>query len=62
MDGQDVWVGGMGFVAVVEPSTLRVRKYAYHNERAIDRIQVAGGYVWAQHDQHLYRAPLSDTR
>jgi hypothetical protein len=25
----------------------------------VDRIQIAGGYVWAQFDWHLYRASLS---
>jgi len=46
----------MGFFAIFDAKTKKeVRKYAYHNDRAVDRIQVGGGYLWAQYDRHLYR-------
>ena len=55
-DGNSVWLGGMGFVALVDPVQKKVLKYTYHNAGAVDRIHLAGGYVWIQFGQHLYRA------
>ena len=58
-DGQNLWVGGMGYIALVDTDQDKVLKFAYIISRAVDKIQVAGGYVWAQFDWHLYRAPLN---
>src|ERR1035437_9273633 len=60
LDDTDLWVGGMGYIALVDPKENRVRKFAYIRARQVDQIQVGGGYVWAQFDGHLYRAPLAD--
>ena len=63
MDGDNLWVGGSGYVALVDVAKAKVRKYAYVQtrgyRRGVDRIQIGGGYVWAQFDWHLYRASLS---
>jgi hypothetical protein len=59
VDGDNVWLGGMGFVALVDPQQNKVLKYGYINAQAVDRIQVAGGYLWVQFNQHLYRAALN---
>ena len=59
VEGNNVWLGGMGFVALVDPQEHKVLKCGYVNARAVDRIEVAGGYVWAQFGQHLYRAALN---
>ena len=59
VDGASVWLGGMGFVALVDPQENKVLKCGYINARAVDRIQVAGGYLWVQFGQHLYRAVLN---
>ena len=49
----------MGYIALVDPVQDKVLHFAYVQAKAVDCIQVAGGYVWAQFDWHLYRAPLS---
>jgi hypothetical protein len=56
--GRDLWVGGQGYVALVDLDENKIKKLAYLSIRSVDRIQVAGGYVWVQYDQHLYRARL----
>ena len=62
VDGTDVWVGGWGYVAVVDTSLKSVRSLCYISSRTVDQLQVAGGYLWAQFDKHLYKVPLSATR
>ena len=56
-DGQDVWLGGLGFIAHIGPD-YQLRKYAYVRASSVDHIQVAGGWVWAQFDRHLHRVRL----
>lgn len=56
-DGPDAWLGGLGFIARVGPDD-QLRKFAYVQARSVDHIQVAGGWVWAQFDRHLYRTRL----
>jgi tetratricopeptide (TPR) repeat protein len=60
--GGDVWVGGLGYVAVVDAAKKSVRKLCYIPSRTVDGLQVAGGFLWAQYDNHLHKAPLSATR
>ena len=60
LDGNNLWVGGMGYIALVDPVQDKVVHFAYIEAQTVDRIQIGGGYVWAQFDWHLYRAPLSD--
>jgi hypothetical protein len=59
LDGRFVWVGGMGYVACVDPGQNKVLKFASIPAQSVDKIQISGGYVWAQFDGHLYRAALS---
>jgi tetratricopeptide (TPR) repeat protein len=59
LDGNNLWVGGEGFIALVDLAEGKVRKFCHIQASGVDRIQIAGGYVWAQFDWHLYRAPLS---
>ena len=59
VSGKDLWLGGFAYVALVDPENGALRKFAYHNARTVSRIQVGGGFVWAQFDQHLYRASLA---
>jgi hypothetical protein len=58
LDGQDLWIGGFGFVAVADAKDGHVRKFAYVPTRTVDQIQIGGGYVWAVFDRHLHRASL----
>ncbi len=62
LDGKDIWVAGSGYVAVVDPTKPAIRKICYLPVNEVDRIQIAGGYLWAQFDRHLYRVALSEVR
>jgi tetratricopeptide (TPR) repeat protein len=58
LDGDHVWVGGLGFVGEMDASHDTILHVAYIKEQSVDRIQIGGGYVWAQCRWLLYRAPL----
>ena len=67
LDGQNLWIGGTGFIACVDAEKGKVRKLAYVKTRGallngVQQIQVGGGYVWANFDKHLHRASLQDVR
>lgn len=57
--GNDLWVGGEGAIALVDLKECKVRKFCHVKAKTVDRIQIGGGYVWAQFGEHLYRMPLS---
>lgn len=59
--GSEVWVGGFGYVAVVDLNRKVIRKLSRVPARNVDQLEVGGGYIWAKFDRHLYRAPLSAT-
>jgi hypothetical protein len=61
-DGDNLWVGGMGYIALVDPAREAILKFARIQTPAVDSIQIGGGYLWAQYDSHLHRAPLSNAR
>jgi len=58
LDGHDLWVGGQGFVALVDLDENKIRKLAYVPARSVDQIQLGGGYLWVQCDKHIYRTRL----
>ncbi len=60
LDGSNVWVAGEGYLAMIDVATRSVRRICYIRARSVDRIQIAGGFIWAQFDQHLYRAALNN--
>ena len=62
LDGSNLWVGGMGYIALVDPAQDKVLGFTYVQAKTVNHIQVGGGYVWAQFDWHLYRALLSNMR
>ena len=62
LDGTNIWVGGAGYIALADPKQDKLLRYAPVQAKAVNRIQTGGGYVWAQFDWHLYRAPLTDAR
>jgi streptogramin lyase len=59
LDGHDLWAGGMGYIALVDPDQNQIRKIAHIPTQSMGEIQVGGGYVWAQFNGHLHRVPLS---
>jgi hypothetical protein len=59
-DGPNLWVGGLGYIALLDPSQDKVLKFAYIPASSVEQIQVAGGYLWAQFKYHLYRVPITN--
>jgi hypothetical protein len=62
LDGNNLWVGGEGTIALVDLNEAKVKKFCRIKATGVDRMQIAGGYLWAQFDRHLYRAPLSSVQ
>ncbi|PWU16767.1 MAG: hypothetical protein C5B50_12750 [Verrucomicrobia bacterium] len=62
LDGSDLWVGGTGFLAAVDLRSSQVRKLAYIPARNVNRLQVGGGYLWAQFNKHLFKLNLAEVR
>ena len=63
LDGNDLWVGGAGFIGVVDIHKQVLRKFCYIPSRNVDHIEVAGNYAWVLMERrYLYHIPLSETR
>ena len=60
--GNDLWVGGMGYIALIDPNHDQLKNFAFIQAPSVAKIQIAGGYVWAQYNGYLYRAPLGDSQ
>jgi hypothetical protein len=60
LDDDNLWVGGEGYIALVDLKENKVTKFSHISARSVDQIQIGGGYVWAQFDWQLYRAPIGD--
>ena len=58
LDNGRLWLGGFGYVALVDPAADEVRAVAYIQAESVDRLQAGGGYIWAQFRCGLYRATL----
>jgi hypothetical protein len=58
LDGHNLWVGGQGFVALVDLDANKIKKLAYVPTESVDQIQLAGGCLWVQCDKHIYRTQL----
>lgn len=58
VNGDDLWVGGVGFIARYDSRDETLRAFCYIPAEYVHRLQVGGGYLWAQFDRHLYRVPL----
>jgi hypothetical protein len=59
LDGKDVWLGGRGFIGVFDPQLKAMRKFCYLRTLTVCRIEIAGGYVWAEANGWLFRIPHS---
>jgi hypothetical protein len=60
--GSDLWLGGPAYVAVFDLAQHKLRTVCTIPARSVDRIQIAGGYLWAQSDKHLHKASLAAVR
>jgi hypothetical protein len=58
LQGRDVWLGGQGYVALVDLDETTIKKIAYVPTRSVDQIQLAGGWLWVQFDKHIYRVAV----
>jgi hypothetical protein len=58
-DGGRVWIGGMGYIALIDPHHDTLCNFTHIRSETVDRIQIGGGYLWAQYNGYLHRAPLS---
>jgi tetratricopeptide (TPR) repeat protein len=57
LDGRDVWVGGAGYIAIMDLDQKKISKVCYVPARRVDRIQIASGCAWIQMSGSLYRVP-----
>jgi hypothetical protein len=62
LDGHDLWAGGMGYIALLDPQQEQIRKFACVQARSVNKIQTGGGFLWAQFNSGLYRTSLSAVR
>jgi tetratricopeptide (TPR) repeat protein len=61
-DGGNLWIGGLGYIALFDPGRDQIKHFAYIQSLGVARIAVAGNYLWAHYAGNLYRAPLGDLR
>jgi hypothetical protein len=62
LDGDNLWVGGMGYIALIDVNQDKLLKIAWITAHAVDQIQIGGGYLWAKYDCLLHRTSLSSIR
>jgi len=62
LNGDDLWLGGDMYIALVDLKENTVKKFAYIRARQVRKIQTAGGYLWTQLYGYLYRTPLTDIK
>jgi hypothetical protein len=62
LDGADVWLGGRGYIGVINPEQKTMRKFCYTHAAEVYHMEVAGDSVWSQLNGWLYRIPLSVAR
>ncbi|MCL4180742.1 MAG: hypothetical protein KJ072_23715 [Verrucomicrobia bacterium] len=58
-DGKSLWVGGLGYVARVDPKADRVTALAYVRARRIESIHPTDTSLWVLADGGLYRVDMS---
>lgn len=58
LDGKRLWVACTGFIAGIDITKNELVRYAPIPARTVDSLQIGGGYLWAQYNDHLHRAQL----
>jgi tetratricopeptide (TPR) repeat protein len=53
--GRDLWLGGLGYVAMVNLEENMVSRISYVSATSVDQLCLAGGFLWAKFDRHIYR-------
>jgi len=59
-DGGRLWVGGFGYIALMDPAKNDLSAIGYVQADSVDRLQTAGGFLWAQFRCNLYRVSLAN--
>jgi hypothetical protein len=62
LKGDELWVGGEGFIALVDLKQNRISKFCHISAVKVDHLEIGGGYLWAQYNGHLHRELLSTLR
>ena len=60
LSGGKLWVGGFGYIAMVDPAKDELCAMATVQAESIDCLQTGGGFLWAQFNCQLYRAELAN--
>jgi hypothetical protein len=60
VDSGRLWVGGFGYIALLDPAKDELYAVAYIRAESVDCLQTAGGFLWAQFGCQLYRKDLSN--
>jgi len=60
LQGHQLWAGGQGYLALVDLEENKIKKLAYIPTRAVDQIQIGGGWVWVQFNKDIYRVSLQN--
>ena len=58
LNGRDLWVGGLGYLALVNVDENKLSRIAYVPAGTVEKLEIAGNFLWAQMDKHIYRVPL----
>jgi|GEM_PF-1302060 len=59
MDGNNVWIGGLGYIALFDPASQKVIKVAYVKTQQVDQLAVCKGCLWARFNKRLFCHPLT---
>jgi hypothetical protein len=62
INGSDLWLGGLGYIAAYDLPSRKVRRICSIPAKSVDQIEFGGGYLWAKFENHLYRTALSNVR
>lgn len=58
LDGNRLWLASTGFIAAIDLSKNQLVHYAPIPAQGVHSLQLGGGYIWAQYNDHLHRAKL----
>jgi hypothetical protein len=58
LSGRSLWVGGRGYLALVDLDADKIRRLAYIPNPGVERMAFGGGYLWVLFDEHVYRTRL----
>ena len=57
LDGSKAWIGGKGYLALMDLTVPRVQRLARLGDKRIIGLQIQDNNVWFAADRSLYRVP-----